>query len=75
MLDKFLCATATTFISSHGSIFSEHIGRMRRSWRTEECHDHEICTLFGSTEEYNFHIDVHKDDPEKALVARKLLGS
>lgn len=57
MLDKFLCAVATTFISSHGSIFSEHIARMRRSWRTEECHDHEICTVLDGKEAYNFHIE------------------
>ncbi|GAQ87069.1 O-fucosyltransferase family protein [Klebsormidium nitens] len=54
MLDKFLCTTATVFINSRGSIFSEHVFRMRRSWSLDTCHDHEVCTLPGDEDAFNF---------------------
>lgn len=54
MLDKFLCTTATVFINSRGSIFSEHVFRMRRSWSLDSCHDHEVCTLPGEENAFTF---------------------
>lgn len=54
MLDKFLCTAATVFISSHGSIFSEHVQRMRRSWSLDHCHDHEVCTIYGDENVFAF---------------------
>ncbi|GAQ87070.1 O-fucosyltransferase family protein, partial [Klebsormidium nitens] len=44
LLEKFICASSTVFISSHGSIFSENIANMRWAWQMQGCHDHELCT-------------------------------
>ncbi|GAQ87068.1 O-fucosyltransferase family protein [Klebsormidium nitens] len=54
MLDKFLCTAATMFVSSRGSIFSNHVTRARRAWSLDTCHDHEVCTLPGDEDDFTF---------------------